>query len=336
MKLNIEQLKNISLGAESVIETEKGIEFDRFNSEERDVYSVSTIEARTHSPAGVELMFKTDAKSIYISLEAEKTLDRSFFSVDILENDKLAGNIKNFEEEHMTGFYSWDEYPLGSFDGRVEFGNGEKEIRVVLPWSVRCYFKEINLEGATYITPVKKEKTMLFYGDSITHGYDSAHPLNTYAKRVADGLGVEGFVKAVGGECFLPDLARVNGGHNPDYVVIAYGTNDWSRNNKEQFDKDSKEFINTISANYPYAKIFVLTPIWRKDSVKETDSFGDIFYVGKHLADICDGLKNVHLIDGWNLVSHNENLYGDLRLHPNDNGFKEYAKNLLAEIKEYI
>ncbi|MBR3933004.1 MAG: SGNH/GDSL hydrolase family protein [Clostridia bacterium] len=336
MKLNIEQLKKISLGAESVIETEKGIEFDRFNSEERDVYSVSTIEARTHSPAGAELLFKTDAKSIYIKLDAEKTLDRTFFCIDILENGKLAGNIKNFEEEHMTGFYSWDEYPLGSFEGSVEFGDGEKEIRIVLPWSVRCFFKEINLEGATYINPVKKEKTILFYGDSITHGYDSAHPLNTYAKRVADGLCAEGFVKAVGGECFLPDLAKVNGGHNPDYVVVAYGTNDWTRNNKEQFDKDSKEFINTISANYPHAKIFVLTPIWRKDSVKETDSFGDIFYVGKHLADICDGLKNVHLIDGWNLVSHNENLYGDLRLHPNDNGFGEYAKSLLAEIKEYI
>jgi len=336
MKLNIEQLKSISLGAESVIETEKGIEFDRFNSEEREVYSVSTIEARTHSPAGAELLFKTDAKSIYIKLDAEKTLDRSFFCIDISENGKLAGNIKNFEEEHMTGFYSWDEYPLGSFDGSVEFGDGEKEIRVVLPWSVRCYFKEINLEGATYITPVKKEKTILFYGDSITHGYDSAHPLNTYAKRVADGLCAEGFVKAVGGECFLPELARVKHSKNPDYIVIAYGTNDWSKNNKEAFDKDSKEFINTISANYPQAKIFVLTPIWRKDSVKETDSFGDIFYVGKHLADICDGLKNVHLIDGWNLVSHNENLYGDLRLHPNDNGFGEYAKSLLAEIKEYI
>ena len=100
------------------------------------------------------------------------------------------------------------------------------------------------MNGATYVTLVKKEKTMLFYGDSITHGYDSAHPLNTYAKRVADGLCAEGFVKAVGGECFLPELAKVNGGHNPDYVVIAYGTNDWSKNNKEAFDKNSKEFIN--------------------------------------------------------------------------------------------
>ena len=38
---------------------------------------------------------------------------------------------------------------------------GEKTVRVVLPWSVRCYFKEITLNGATYVTLVKKEKTML-------------------------------------------------------------------------------------------------------------------------------------------------------------------------------
>ena len=336
MKLNIEQLKSISLGAESVIETEKGIEFDRFNSEEREVYSVSTIEARTHSPAGVELMFKTDAKSIYISLEAEKTLDRSFFSVDILENDKLAGSICNFEDEKMTGFYSWNEYSIGEYEGKVDFKDGEKIVRVVLPWSVRCFFKEISLEGATYVTPVKREKTMLVYGDSITHGYDSVHPLNTYAKRLADGLGCEAFVKAVGGECFFPELAKIKNSKNPDYVVIAYGTNDWACNKKDKFDSDSVEFINIISTNYPDAKIFVLTPIWRKDGIKENDAFEDIFYIGKHLSGICEGFKNVYCIDGWNLVPHDENMYGDLRLHPNDNGFKEYAENLLTEIKKYI
>ena len=51
-------------------------------------------------------MFETDAKSIDISLEAEKCGDRSVFCIDIIKNDKIIGSVKNFEEEKMNGCYS--------------------------------------------------------------------------------------------------------------------------------------------------------------------------------------------------------------------------------------
>lgn len=336
MKLSIDDIKKIALGAEEVVSVNNGYEFLRFNKEEREVYSSSNLEMRTHSPAGVQLLFKTDGDRISIKLEAELCLDRSFFSLDILEDGCLIGSVKNFDDEKMTGFYSWENYPIGSFEAAAKLKDGEKEIRLVLPWSVRTVINEISIDNASYITPVKKEKTILMYGDSITHGYDSFHPSNAYSVKLAHSLGCELFLKAIGGEKFLPPLAKVKSSHNPDYVTIAYGTNDWSSKPKDEFDKNSEEFIKTIRSNYPQSKIFVITPIWRKDYTEVKTDFEDIFYIRKKLSEICDGIDNAFCVDGWELVPHEEEYYGDLRLHPNDDGFDCYCKNLLNQIKRYI
>jgi len=333
MKLNLEQIQAVSQGCEEIVLLDEGFEIERFTKAERDAYLTSHLESRIHTTAGVKLRFKTDAGSIYIKLEAKFTCDRSFFALDILKNGEMIDSVKNFEDKDMTGFYSWTEYPLGEYEKTIQLGDGEKEICLVLPYTVRLYIKEVTLVGASYITPVKKEKNILFYGDSITHGYDAAHPSNCYASIISEALNCNALVKAVSGEKFFPELAKIKNSLNPEYVVIAYGTNDWGAGEKEVFNTRSREFIEAIKENYPEAKIFVISPIWRKDNVKENSEIEDIFYIGKKLCQICENMDKVYYIDGWNLVSHDENLFGDLRLHPNDNGFKEYAKNLLSEIK---
>ena len=42
---------------------------------------------------------------------------------------------------------------------------------------------------------------------------------------------------------------------------------------------------------------------------------------------------NVIVIDGYDLVPHDTELFSDKRLHPNDDGFKYYAENLIKAIK---
>ena len=65
--------------------------------------------------------------------------------------------------------------------------------------------------------------------------------------------------------------------------------------------------------------------------------FGEPFiYVHKTLEKLCEKHENLIYIDGWELVAHDENLYGDLRLHPNDDGFKMYFENLYEKIKNHI
>ena len=45
---------------------------------------------------------------------------------------------------------------------------------------------------------------------------------------------------------------------------------------------------------------------------------------------------DIEVVYGYNLVPENEMLFGDLRLHPNDEGFLHYKENLLLKIKDML
>ena len=90
--------------------------------------------------------------------------------------------------------------------------------------------------------PVKKEKILVAYGDSITQGYDALHPSNAYIRRMADYLNAELINKSLGGVKFLPNLAAVPNDIDADYIFVAYGTNDWSNSELGEFKRDCKEF----------------------------------------------------------------------------------------------
>ena len=174
-------------------------------------------------------------------------------------------------------------------------------------------------------------------GDSITHGYDSVHPSNSYAMRLCRKLDAICHMKAVGGEVFWPDLAKIKQNVKPDYVTVAYGANDWGSTEKEVFEKNSEEFLKIIAESYKDIKVFVISPIWRKDHTNPNLGFGEPFtYVHECLKNTCKKYDNLVFVDGWELVAHDENLYGDLRLHPNDDGFEYYAENLYKKIKAEI
>lgn len=333
MRLSFEQIKRISIGAEDVVLHDRGIEFERFNNEEKVLYATSPLATRTQTPAGVELVFKTDGDRICIKIETELCSDRHFFCLDIIEDGNLTGYIKNYEDEQMTGFYSGKQFPQGVFENVTDLKSGTKEIRIVLPWSVRVFLKELIVENASFVTPVKKDKTMLVYGDSITHGYDALHPSNTYVSRLGSYLGCKTMVKAVGGEKFWPALSGVKNAKTPDCITVAYGTNDWGANDKAAFDKNCPEFLDNLRRNYPNTPIFVISPIWRKDNTLENSVFDSIFYIAQKLEEICNSMDNTVYIDGWNFVPHDETFYGDLRLHPTDKGFEHYFNNLVKYIR---
>lgn len=79
MKLGLEEIKSITIGAEDVVLHDKGIEFERFNSAEKALYSVSPLATRTLTPAGAEMVFRTDGDRICIKIETELCSDRHFF-----------------------------------------------------------------------------------------------------------------------------------------------------------------------------------------------------------------------------------------------------------------
>lgn len=341
MQIKTEDLRAAAIGAVSVTEENGGATFHRFSISEEEMYKVLDVKQnrtdykKAHAPAGVKLKFKTDSKTLSISATAS-VASRRYFSFDVFENGKFITSLSNFNEHDLKFDFTTTDIALTEFSAFTPLSEGEKEITIYLPWSVAIKDFKLNLDdGASFIPSEKPKKKLLVYGDSITQGYDALYPHRRYAARLAEALCAEEINKGIGGEVFRPELVSHKADFFPDYVTVAYGTNDWSRVKKEDFMKNAKEFYTILSKNYPDSKIFAITPIWRAESTKNS-ALGAFSFVDEYISEIADSLPNVTVIHGIDLVPHYIDLYADLRLHPRDAGFDFYFANLYSEIKKYI
>ena len=334
MKLNYEQIKEATRGAENVRLEDGEFRFYRFNDRELEFYSTSEFYTKAYATSDVELEFKTDATALFLKGVARMAVSyRKWYTLEVFSNGNRVGVVKNFDGD-MDFDKLFAEFPLGDFDGRFELGEGEKNVKIVLPQFSAVSLSTVELIGATYFTAVKPKKKMFFYGDSISHGYDSQYPSNKYTALTARALGVEGYNKAIGGEVFQPGLAAVKSDIEPDYICVAYGTNDCGTD-RETFLKNSREFYENLARNYPNAKIFALSPIWRANYA-DKQRVGDFFDVEKQIKKISEEIPGIVFVGGFDFVPHDTKYFYDGHLHPSDEGFEIYAKNLVKAIKKHF
>ena len=337
MRLGLQDYQKIALGCAAVTEDDGKIRFHRFTAQEelfyqqRDEKLGKSFSFRCSAPSGVKLYFATNSKSLKISVVTGVATSRSYFSFDVFENASLIGYLDNFKEEELFENYTEQQFPLGKHEKSFVLSDGMKEVTVYFPWSVSIDNIEIDLDDGARIEPLKPKKKLLVYGDSITQGYDATRPSRRYAARIAEFLDAEEINKAIGGEIFVPPLVKDKLDFVPDYITVAYGTNDWSTTDGKDFYENVKSFYGYLSQNYPTATIFAITPIWRLN-FKDAKPFGDFFSVESIIREATADLKNVILISGFDLVEHNEQRFADRRLHPNDSGFNDYYENLSKKI----
>lgn len=338
MKLEFEKIKEITTGAVRIICEEDGeIGFYRFTKEQEELYKNTNdiFYAKSFSTAGVKLLFRTDSKNLILKIFTSYSNTRGYYSFDVLVDGEAVGYIDNFSNLELPKNYVDQAYPREEVEREFYLGDGVKTVCIHFPWSTRSTVREISVDDGAFVEAVKPKKKLLAYGDSITHGYDAFRPSNRYIAKLADALDAEEVNKAIGGEKFFPELAELKDDFVPDYITIAYGTNDWNTIDEETFKINCRAFYKKISENYPDAKIFAITPIWRKDMNEERE-FGAFQKVDEDIKNATSDLKNVTVISGFSFVPQDEKYYADFRLHPNDEGFKFYFDNLYSKIKEYI
>lgn len=337
MKLNFNQIKEITTGAVVFSKEDGMILLKRFTEEQERLYKATDegFYNRSLCTSGIKFLFKTDSESLFIKLNTIFSSTRKYFSVDILVDGNPIGYIDNFSDVKLLQHYTKTEFPLGSFSKKFQLGKGEKTVCVHLPWSVKTSIEEISIDDNAFVEAVKPKNKLIAYGDSITQGYDALRPSNRYVAKLADMLNAEELNKGIGGECFFPELAKLRDSFMPDYITVAYGTNDWSKTDQETFKNKCKDFYTNISQNYPHAKIFAITPIWRKD-LNEYKIFGGFEEVEENIINAVKGIENITVISGFDFIPEDEKYFADLILHPNDNGFKYYTENLYKKIKTEI
>jgi len=336
MKLNYEQVKGIATGAEIVEESKEGFCFSRFTEEQNVLYENRNEDChlRSLSTSGIKLSFRTDSETLFIRLRTLPGSSRKYFSVDVYVNDECVGCVNNFSPKAMRPPYIGAELELGSYEKNFVLWSGMKIVTVYFPWSVDTVLEEISIDDGAVIEPMKREKTLLAFGDSITQGYDALQSSMTYVARLARALDADETNKGIGGEMFFPELAASKEGFVPDYVTVAYGVNDWSHRTRTEFEVNCRAFFSELSRNYPDSKKFAITPIWAAccNEIRPTGSFDELDGIIRS----CIEDESITVISGTDLVPHETELFADLEVHPTDKGFEYYFENLFNHIKTNI
>ena len=330
MKLTNQQLASAVSGAVRTWEGEDGFHVCRFTREQTDAYQLrrEDFHRKALSSSGIVIRFRTDSPFLNLSVTTHSGSSRKFFGLDLLVDGRYVDSLKNFEDPTLGTHYVGLEASMGSFSKEFDLGPGEKNLALYLPWSVECVITDMSLADGASFVPVKREKKLLAFGDSITQGYDALHPHNKYITRLADFLEMEEINKAIGGEIFWPELPLMADDFQPDLITVAYGTNDWTNRAYTEFQAASRAFYENLRKTYPNAPICALTPIWRKDSIHKSRDYDSIHQAEELIRQAVEGLSNVTVIRGWEFIPQEASLFADLNLHPNDEGFDHYFNNL--------
>ena len=337
--MTTEFFKNITSGAVRVTEEQDGFHFYRFTEAEEAFYKERNADfhRKTFSTSGIKLEFETDATELFLGVDILRSSSRTYFAFDLYIDGKYTDSLKNFtEEDEKTLKYHEKAYKLGAFDKTFLLGNGKKTVKLVFPWSVEPVLKTFELKNATFINPVKKSGIILAYGDSITHGYDAMYPSKSYAELMTAAFDAEIVNKAIGGEIFCPGLSAFRADFTPDFITVAYGTNDWNHvATAQEFEKNCRGFIENLIKNYPGIRIFAFTPIWR-DVTGKDDKFCKFEELDGFMQKIYADYDAITFISCRHFVPESSDFFADLTLHPNDKGFEHYAKGVISELKNHL
>lgn len=324
MIADLELLKKITHGAIKIEETADGFCFYRM-TEHQGRTCLNTSEnyyCKPFATAGVRFDFITDAKSFDITGRFEKGGSRIFAYLDV----KVNGVIVKHE-----GTANYPENP--DFAMSVELDGKMNTVSVYLPEMAKFVLKTLEFKEVTAVNPVKKDLTLVCWGDSITQGYEAQYPSLTYTNLLADALNAEMYNKAIAGEIFNPVYFDEVEPLQADVVLIAYGTNDWNKRSEDDLKRNCRAFLEKITAAYPNSVMYLIVPIWRADTNRVTAA-GTFENARNIIFDICKDFSSINVIDGIDLVQHEAGFFSDKCLHPNDLGFVFMANKLLGYIKK--
>lgn len=325
--LTYSQLRSIAQGALAIRQTAEGYRFDRFTPTQTDAFyrKAPNLGIKCSTSAGVRLDFYTDAQQLQMDYaQLVCTSDRRFGYFDVYCNDSLLLH------------YGLQDASLPSDGGwQVSLPAGEKRVQIYFPTLASFALKSLSLTDGASLRPHQPQRHILLHGDSITQGYDARFPSQTYAMRLGRYYDAEIFNQAIGAACFNPEVIERVTEADPDFIILAYGTNDWQMKNAEDFRIDAQAFFHKLVEMYPGVPTFQILPIWRDDLEEVTPNAGNFMECRQLLAEWA-AAEGITVLDNYELVPYDTDLFADGYLHPSDEGFAFYARNLCRMLDQLL
>lgn len=317
MILTFDQIKEITVGASSIVKTEEGaIRFFKCTDKQNEAWDKQseTLGMRARTTTGIRFDFHTDAKAVKFTFAAGHVFD-------LLINGVIVKHFGTAESKVL-------DYALPK-------ENADNRVTLVFPSHVAGAIANVELDGATYVKRHEFDIKILFFGDSITQGHKSDYDSISYAYQTSFFFNADSMIQGIGGAVFHETTFDYDIPYDPDVVIVAYGTNDFGRyKTLEELRTHAGGFLDGVKGKYGDKKVICLSPIWRGDDATPK-AMGTFKQCREAVIDEIESRGFIH-IDGYKLTPHDPWFYSDAYLHPNATGFGIYAINLIKELQKYI
>lgn len=319
MNLSLDQIKLITKGIINIEENEGFLFFSRFTKNQIEVYKHNPdFYMKTKATAGVRFDFITDSKNLSFDYKVERGSSRNFCYFDIYVDGIIYNHIgKDAIDNNINNV-------------KINLPEGAKRITVYFPCLSAVYLKNISIDDDSTIQPVEYKNSFIFYGDSITQGYDSFFPSLVYAMRVADHFEADCLNQGIGAEVFDYNTLDENIPYQPSKVFVAYGTNDWSHGRLSLYE-DAENYLNKLIKIHQNQDIYIITPIYRLDDMLEKKRIGNFYEMTQNLILIAKNF-GIKVIKGTDISVCSNKAFSDNWLHPNEIGFELMAKGIIKAI----
>ncbi len=325
MKLQTENFKKIIHNViEYEIDGNNSLHFRRFTKSQMDAYKAEANEwiMKANASALVTFDFVSDSEYIALKFDLYPATAQMWASFDLYVDGILCEH-KKFNDINVK---------LVSF----ELPEGEHRITIYFPWTVQTVVNEVHLSDGASIKEVSKSRKAIIFGDSITQGYVTEFTSLTYTSQVAMDADIELVNQGIGGYYFgINSIDESLISYNPDFLMIAYGTNDYTRyETRDMFEMNVSKYIEKLTSLFPNIKILAILPIYRNDHNHLTrERYRD--YTLEDARDILiriyEKYNNITILKETEIPIIPEAFFSDY-LHPNELGFTFMAKSVVKEI----
>lgn len=266
---------------------------------------------------GVRLDFYTDAPTIGFLFE----LTDMHYDGDSAHPDDCFDIYENGEYQ--------DSVTVDAVTGGNELSytrtstEAESRITIIFPTYHGVTLSKVELGNARPYD--EYDHKILFLGDSITQGLFADKVSDNYVDVVCRALNADYMNLAVGGELFRPAALDEDVHYQPDYIVVALGTNDvHQQNTATVINSNCHDYLEKLARIYDGVPVMVLMPF-----EYQADDF-----IAAYTNNAQE--QGYTVINGYELLDDVAENFSPDGVHPSSKGFAQIAENLLPILQEQL
>jgi len=326
----------------------------------RNQFADAGIERFLKFPSGVRLRFKTSADQVTLKVLVSKMVitglaeDKRPAAFDLLVDGKEVqtltadhGNVLRLTPGLTAVFVETLEPGDPDLLTFSNLGDADKEIEIWLPSSAIVELKELTASREIFSALPSTKKKWVHYGSSISHCIEALRPMDIWPVRAAQIMNLNLTNFGFAGECQLDGFAARSIANTPaDFITLKLGINIVNADSMREraFIPAVHNLLDTIREKQPTTPILIISPIWcpfHETTPGPIMIDGPLLFAKERPAEFAAGAlhlvrireildeavinrkdKNLHYMNGLELMNeHDVDLMPD-KLHPNSEGYR--------------